>query len=60
MAALSTALALPIRWHEVDQVTIVRLALDTGLSTYDACYLWLSRTLALPLVTFDERLRATL
>ena len=36
---------------------IVQLALETGLSTYDASYLWLARRLGAPLVTFDERLR---
>ncbi|MNW09191.1 hypothetical protein D3C71_2061320 [compost metagenome] len=29
------------------------VALDTGLSTFDAAYLWLARSLRLPLATFD-------
>ena len=30
--------------------------LETGLTTYDASYLYLARTPGIPLVTFDERL----
>lgn len=33
------------------------IALDLGLSAYDAGYLWLARSLALPLATFDKRLQ---
>jgi predicted nucleic acid-binding protein len=33
-----------------------RLALDYGLSAYDAAYLWLAADIGAPLVTFDERL----
>ena len=32
------------------------IALDGGLSAYDAGYLWLARSLNLPLATFDRRL----
>lgn len=32
------------------------LALDLGLSIYDAAYLWLAKSLGLPLLTHDERL----
>jgi predicted nucleic acid-binding protein len=32
------------------------LALDAGLSAYDAGYIWLARSLNLPLLTFDRRL----
>ena len=34
------------------------LALERDLTFYDAAYLWLARSLALPLVTLDDRLRA--
>jgi predicted nucleic acid-binding protein len=34
------------------------LAVDHGLSIYDAAYLWLASSLALPLLTHDARLRA--
>lgn len=43
---------------EVDHSEAVMLARDTGLTTYDASYLWLTRKLAGQLVTLDERLRA--
>ena len=32
------------------------IAMDTGLSAYDAGYLWLSRSLNLPLATFDRKM----
>lgn len=54
--ALSTALALPIRWMEIDHVAVLRLALDLDLTTYDASYLFLARVLGAPLTTFDHRL----
>jgi predicted nucleic acid-binding protein len=37
--ALRTALALPIQWREVDHMAVLHLALETGLTTYDASYL---------------------
>jgi predicted nucleic acid-binding protein len=54
--ALEVASAIPIQWHEVDHPQVLRLALDTGLTTYDACYLFLARILGKRLVTFDRRL----
>lgn len=56
--ALEAALLMDIQWSEVDHVVVLRLALETGLTTYDASYLYLARTLDLALVTFDERLQA--
>lgn len=56
--ALEIGLSLEINWTEVDHVEVLRLALDTGLTTYDASYLYLARSLGLPLITFDERLAA--
>ena len=55
---LAAILATDIRHHDVDQVAVVQLALETGLSTYDASYLHLARQLGVPLITFDRRLRA--
>jgi predicted nucleic acid-binding protein len=31
------------------------VALETGLPTFDAAYLWLARSLRLPLATFDPQ-----
>jgi len=57
LAALRLGLALAIHWVQADHAAVVELALETGLTTYDASYLHLSRSLEVPLVTFDEKLR---
>ncbi len=54
--ALELALALDINWMPVNHVATLRLALSEGLTTYDASYLFLARSLGLPLVTFDDHL----
>ena len=54
--ALKTALATPIHWIEIDHPGVLTLALKADLSTYDACYLFLARSLGVPLVTFDKKL----
>lgn len=41
---------------DVDYPQVVDLALLTGLSTYDASYLYLARQMNLPLITFDRQL----
>ena len=56
--ALEIGLSLDINWTEVDHLEVLRLALETGLTTYDASYLYLARSLGVPLLTFDERLAA--
>ncbi len=56
LAALEIGLGLDISWTEVEHLEVLRLALDTGLTTYDASYLYLSRALKIPLTTFDEKL----
>jgi predicted nucleic acid-binding protein len=48
---------LDIQRVEVDQPEVVRLAMQTGLTTYDASYLWLARQLRGELVTLDEKLK---
>ena len=40
----------------VDHVGVLELAIETGLSAYDASYLWLARDLGAELVTLDRRL----
>ena len=46
-----------IELHAVRYIGVVQLALEKRLSTYDASYLWLARSMAIPLVTLDQRLR---
>ncbi len=59
--ALQMAFAVPIHWSEIDHLAVLRLALATNLTTYDACYLYLARKLGVPLATFDQHLaRVTL
>jgi len=41
---------------QVDHRATVTLAMDTGLTTYDASYLWLAKELKGELITLDERL----
>ena len=57
---LLEALRLEIQWIEVDHLAVLELALLTGLTTFDASYLYLARTLGLPLVTFDQQLQAAI
>jgi predicted nucleic acid-binding protein len=45
-----------IRWHDVDATDVAILARVTGLSAYDASYLWLAGRLDADLVTLDRRL----
>ncbi len=56
LAALEIGLGLDINWTEVEHPEVLRLALDTGLTICDASYLYLSRALKIPLITFDEKL----
>jgi len=45
-----------IEWMRVDHADAVMLAVKTGLTPYDASYLWLAAWLGADLVTLDERL----
>ena len=58
--ALRDAFKLEIQSIDVDHLTVLRLALETGLTTYDASYLYLARVLGASLVTFDRRLQETM
>jgi predicted nucleic acid-binding protein len=40
----------------VDHSAVIELAEQTGLTTYDASYLWLARDLGVELVTLDRQL----
>jgi len=54
--ALSFAYQLDVKTVEVNPTEVVQLAFETGLSTYDASYLWLANTLSASIVTLDRRL----
>jgi predicted nucleic acid-binding protein len=54
--ALHLAARLSIETVAVDQAAAIELAEATSLTTYDASYLWLSRTLGCELVTLDRKL----
>jgi predicted nucleic acid-binding protein len=54
--ALSLVVNGNIVWNDVDAVDVALVALSTGLTTYDASYLWLAGTLGADLVTLDARL----
>jgi len=58
LRALDRALALDIERRTVPAPDVVELALDSGLTTYDASYLWLARELGASLATLDAGLRA--
>src|SRR5262245_19536193 len=45
-----------IVWHEVDAPDVALVAIATGLTAYDASYLWLAGVLGAELVTLDAEL----
>jgi predicted nucleic acid-binding protein len=57
-AAFRLAHRLRVDTVAVDHPAIVDLAEATGLSAYDASYLWLARALEAELVTLDRKLAA--
>ena len=58
LAAFALLPRLPIDIVGVDQDSVLALAEQTGLTAYDAGYLWLARDLDAELVTLDKRLQA--
>lgn len=42
--------------RSIEHDAVVELALRSGLTAYDACYLWLARHLGAPLVSLDKQL----
>jgi predicted nucleic acid-binding protein len=54
--ALETALAARVNLVSVPGRQLLALALATGLSVYDASYLWIARELGCELATFDRQL----
>ena len=57
LLGLHAILSLDMHWLEPEHGQVIELALECGLSTYDASYLYLARTLALPLATYDRRMQ---
>ena len=57
LRGLEAMLSLDMHWVEPDHRQVIELALESGVSTYDASYLHLARALAIPLVTYDRRMR---
>ena len=55
--ALALSSAMDLHLIEVNGLAVVDLALETGLTVYDASYLYLSENLGMELITFDQRLR---
>lgn len=58
LAAFQLMDRLDIDLISVDLADAIALAEDTGLTIYDACYLWLARLLKSELLTLDKRLAA--
>ena len=56
LESLQVFLKLDIRWIDADYLQLVNLAESTDLTVYDASYLYVSRELNLPLITFDTQL----
>jgi predicted nucleic acid-binding protein len=54
--ALALLPRLDLHQVQLPAVEIVRLAAETGLTVYDAAYLWLAEDLGAELVTLDEEL----
>ena len=48
---------LAIQIVQVDHSAVIELARETGLTTYDASYLWLAQHLQGELITLDEMLQ---
>ena len=48
---------LDIERIDVDDPAVLELVEQTGLTAYDGCYLWVSRTMNAELVTLDKKLR---
>jgi predicted nucleic acid-binding protein len=58
LEALEMLEGLDLRFRGINQSEVIVLGLETGLTAYDASYLWLSHALGAPLVTRDRRLAA--
>jgi predicted nucleic acid-binding protein len=57
-AAFLVGYRMKVKTVAVDQPAVLDLAEATGLTAYDASYLWLARELKAELVTLDRKLAA--
>jgi predicted nucleic acid-binding protein len=57
LTSLRAGLSMGIQLMDVDHAETVELARTTGLSSYDASYLWVAREIGGELVTFDATLK---
>ena len=58
LEALEMLEGLRLQFRGIDQGEVVKLGIATGLTAYDATYLWLAQALQMPLVTLDKKLGA--
>jgi predicted nucleic acid-binding protein len=58
LKAFNLAKVLPIEMAAVDYLGAIRLAEEKQITTYDACYLWISQQLNGELISLDRRLLA--
>jgi predicted nucleic acid-binding protein len=56
LAALAAVRRILITRVQPDMVQVLALAAATGLTTYDASYLWVAKSLGVTLVTLDREL----
>lgn len=56
LLSLQAGLKLPISRVAAPGAEVFTLAMETGLTAYDACYLWLARSRDAELVTLDRAL----
>lgn len=56
LRALDLALSLDVHWVEINQRDAVQLALEEGITPYDAAYLVTALVTSGALVTLDQRL----
>ena len=56
LEALGAVVRLGVVHTQPDMVQVLALAAATGLTSYDASYLWVSKSLGLRLVTLDREL----
>lgn len=56
LAGLKLSVRLGVEEIAVNHDAVVELALETGLTAYDASYLWLARQFGADLVTLDKAL----